>query len=161
MVPPTFVFLEALPVNANGKLDRKAMAQLYERGVKGWSESVPPRTSMEAFIARLWQEALGVEHVSVHDNFFDLGGHSLLAMKVLAGIEREIGRRISPREIIFQTLEQLAALCERPGRKDGRLWEPRGLAARLIDAFRLPWSRAARGSGADGPRVGERRDSQP
>jgi surfactin family lipopeptide synthetase A len=135
MVPPAFVLLDELPLTANGKLDRMALAQSYDRGGKGWRAFVAPRTPTEAFIARLWQDVLGVEQVSVHDNFFDLGGHSLLAMRVLAAIERRVRRRINPREIIFQTLEQLAALCESPG-SEPRARRPRDFAARLLEAIR-------------------------
>jgi hypothetical protein len=53
--------------------------------------------------------------VGVHDNFFDLGGHSLLSLRVNARIEKRIGCRLGPRDLIFQTLEQLAATCEERG----------------------------------------------
>jgi hypothetical protein len=68
---------------------------------------------MERLVADLWKEALGLVRVSVHDNFFDLGGHSLLSMRVLARVEKAIGKRVNPRELIFQTLEQFAAQCEK------------------------------------------------
>ena len=68
---------------------------------------------MERFVAKIWTEALGVSRVSVHDNFFDLGGHSLLSMRVLARVDKAIGRRLNPRELTFQTLEQFAAMCEK------------------------------------------------
>ena len=57
-------------------------------------------------------EALGIGGVSVHDNFFDLGGHSLLSMRVLARLEKSLGLRLNPRELIFQSLEQFAAMCD-------------------------------------------------
>jgi acyl-coenzyme A synthetase/AMP-(fatty) acid ligase len=136
MVPPAIVLLDELPLTANGKLDRKLLAQSYDRGARSWRAFVPPRTPAEAFIARLWQDVLGVDEVGVHDNFFDLGGHSLLAMKVLAAIERRAGRRINPREIIFQTLEQLATLCGQGAEPEPRQRRPRELAARLIEAIR-------------------------
>lgn len=64
-------------------------------------------------MAEAWREALGHDRICVHDNFFDVGGHSLLAMRVLARIEGLVGQRRNPRELIFQTLEQFAALLER------------------------------------------------
>ena len=57
----------------------------------------------------------GVPRVGVHDNFFDLGGHSLLSLRVIARIEKRTGCRLGPRDLIFQTLEQLAATCEQRG----------------------------------------------
>lgn len=136
MIPPTFVLLDELPVTPNGKLDRRELAEVYKRSVKSWRTFIPPRTPTEAFIAQLWQEALGVEQISVHDNFFDLGGHSMLAMRVLAGIERRVGFRLNPREIIFQTLEQLAARCDEPAEAEARASAPRGPVSRLFEAVR-------------------------
>jgi amino acid adenylation domain-containing protein len=111
MIPSSFVFLDRLPLTPNGKLDRKALAELESGHTSGVKAHVAPRTPAETFIAQLWQEALGIERVGVRDNFFDLGGHSLLAMRVLTGIEKKTGHRFHPRDIIFQTLEQLAAAC--------------------------------------------------
>jgi acyl-coenzyme A synthetase/AMP-(fatty) acid ligase len=111
MVPSSFVVLDALPLTENGKVDRGALPSLGGRG-DGGEGYVAPRTPMEMFVAAVWQEALGLERVGVHDNFFDLGGHSLLSLRVLARIEERVGRRLGPRELIFQTLGQFAATCE-------------------------------------------------
>ena len=111
MIPSSFVFLDRLPLTPNGKLDRKALAALESGHTSAAKAYVAPRTPTEAFIAELWQELLGLERVGVRDNFFDLGGHSLLAMRVLAAIEKRTGHRFHPRDVIFQTLEQLAAAC--------------------------------------------------
>ena len=67
---------------------------------------------MEHRVAEIWQEALGLQQVGLYDNFFDLGGHSLLSMQVVAQLERTTGLKINPREIMLQTLTQLAAFCE-------------------------------------------------
>jgi amino acid adenylation domain-containing protein len=114
MVPSAFVFLQALPLTPNGKLDRKALPDPKDwgEGGSGAGEYVSPRTAMEQSIAEVWQEVLGVERVSAHDNFFDLGGHSLLSLKVITRIEEKIGQRIHPREMILQTLGQIALVCE-------------------------------------------------
>ena len=112
MVPSSFVILDELPLTPNGKLDRKALSRLDVRQSAGLVEHVEPRTPMERLVAEIWMEALGVSRVSVHDNFFDLGGHSLLSMRVLARVDKAIGGRRNPRELIFQTLEQFAATCE-------------------------------------------------
>ena len=60
----------------------------------------------------IWKEVLGLDHISVHDNFFGLGGHSLLTIQVISKLEKKIGLRISPREFIYQTLGQMAASIE-------------------------------------------------
>jgi acyl carrier protein len=59
-------------------------------------------------VAAVWRELLGVERISVSDNFLDLGGHSLLIMQAIAKLEARTGKRVSPRTFIFQTLEQIA-----------------------------------------------------
>jgi hypothetical protein len=94
--------------------DPEVVARL-DRSEGSTTEHVDPRTPMEKLVGGIWLEALGAERVSVRDNFFDLGGHSLLSMRVLARVEKAIGRRLNPRDLIFQTLEQFAAMCERQG----------------------------------------------
>ena len=64
-------------------------------------------------LAAIWSDVLAIDRVSADANFFDLGGHSLLAMRVIARIERTLGVRIGARALMLETLEQLAAGCER------------------------------------------------
>ncbi|PCF95297.1 non-ribosomal peptide synthetase, partial [Vreelandella nigrificans] len=80
MVPGVVVTLDALPLNANGKIDRKAFP---EPALASGSQYEPPQGEIEEALAEIWSEILGVERVGRHDNFFELGGHSLLALKVL------------------------------------------------------------------------------
>ncbi|MBB4846264.1 amino acid adenylation domain-containing protein, partial [Paucibacter oligotrophus] len=80
MVPSAVVVLDALPLNANGKVDRKA---LPEPGLEGTREYEAPQGEVEKALAKIWAEVLGVERVGRHDNFFELGGHSLLALSLL------------------------------------------------------------------------------
>ena len=111
MVPSTFVFLDALPLTPSGKVDRQALP------VPDWDRPrledtfVAPSTSLEALIAEIWQDALGVDRVGRYDNFFDLGGHSLLSMEVVARLEKKLGLRVNPGGLVFQTLAQLASSC--------------------------------------------------
>ncbi len=112
LVPSSFLTLDSLPRTPSGKVDRRALADLVGTRTDSAAPRVEPRTPMEHLVAAAWQEALGIERLSIYDNFFDVGGHSLLSMRVLARLERTIGVRLGPRELIFQTLEQFAALCE-------------------------------------------------
>jgi amino acid adenylation domain-containing protein len=116
MVPASFVTLDVLPLTPNGKLDRRALASVDAAQRTGAPDPVEPRTDMERLVAGLWMETLGLERVSVHDNFFDIGGHSLLAMRVLARVEAAVGVSLNPRELVFQTLEQFAAACDEHAR---------------------------------------------
>jgi aspartate racemase len=82
MVPSAFVFLEALPLGPNGKLDRKALPAPDATRPELEQKYVAPRTSTEKTLANIWADVLGLERVGVHDNFFRLGGHSLLAAQM-------------------------------------------------------------------------------
>jgi acyl carrier protein len=73
---------------------------------------VGPSSPLELLIAEIWQEALGIERVSIYDNFFDLGGHSLLSAEVIAKIQQKTKIRVNPADVMRQTLGQLATTCE-------------------------------------------------
>ena len=94
MVPSAYVFLHALPLTTNGKLDRSALPP------PDWSRSaaahkyVPPRTPVEGVLAGIWSEVLGVDQVGIHDDFFDLGGHSLRATQVVSRIEATLRAKV-------------------------------------------------------------------
>jgi amino acid adenylation domain-containing protein len=115
MIPSAFVLLESLPLNPNGKVDRRALPPPDPTAQGRDASFVPPRTPVEIALARLWRELLGVERVGVEDNFFELGGHSLLAVKLFAEIERTFGRKL-PLSTLFQasSLGQLAGLLDQP-----------------------------------------------
>ena len=70
---------------------------------------------MERLIAKIWQDLLQVEKVSVEDNFFELGGHSLLSLRAAAAIHKETGWRMPPRTLFFQSLRHIAASARRDG----------------------------------------------
>ena len=112
MIPSAYLALDALPLTLNGKVDRNALPDPDCMRVKTNDENAAPRTAMEKLIAQVWQDVLGVDRVGVYDNFFDLGGHSLLSLKAITQIEEKTGQRIQPREIILQTLGQIASVCE-------------------------------------------------
>lgn len=84
MVPARWVTLDALPLTASKKVDRKALPA--PSAPDGERALTAPRDETEAALAAIWAEVLDVERVGAHDNFFELGGHSLLATRVLARI---------------------------------------------------------------------------
>ena len=86
MVPSAFVFLDAMPMTPNGKIDRRKLPAPDHLRPELEQTFVAPRNAMEEMLAETWRELLGVEQVGVFDNFFDLGGHSLLATQVVSRI---------------------------------------------------------------------------
>jgi amino acid adenylation domain-containing protein len=87
-IPGAFVFLDALPVLPNGKIDRRALPapQVERKHDGGVSEG--SRNPLEEVIAEVWREVLRIDEVGVHDSFFELGGHSLTATQMLARLTR-------------------------------------------------------------------------
>ncbi|HEY7354997.1 MAG TPA: amino acid adenylation domain-containing protein [Ktedonobacterales bacterium] len=84
MMPSAFVVLDAMPLNSNGKIDRKALPEPELTRKELGSDFVAPRTPLEESVAQIWMEVLGVERVGSQDNFLELGGHSLLAVQVIS-----------------------------------------------------------------------------
>ncbi|HEY0737520.1 MAG TPA: amino acid adenylation domain-containing protein [Herpetosiphonaceae bacterium] len=85
MLPATFMVLDALPLSAHGKVDRKALPAPEWRSAAE-TAFVAPRDELDEVLAQIWSELLGVERVGVRDNFFELGGHSLLATQLATRI---------------------------------------------------------------------------
>jgi len=94
MVPEVFMFLDAMPLTPNGKMDRCALPapQGKRRSERAY---VSPQNELEKIIAGIWQELLQVEKVGIHDNFFDLGGHSLLIVQAHSRLREVVDRELS------------------------------------------------------------------
>lgn len=112
MVPSFLVALEQLPLNTNGKIDRKALRGINEADIIR-KEYVEPRNEIEQKIAEIWQEILGVEKVGATDSFFELGGHSLNATKLISIIHKQFNVKLSIIDLFDNIiLEELALLLE-------------------------------------------------
>ncbi|MEQ1892411.1 MAG: amino acid adenylation domain-containing protein, partial [Planctomycetota bacterium] len=110
MIPSAFVPMEALPMNANGKVDRKKLPEpVFET-----RSSAGPRNDMEGLLATLWQEVLKVEKVGPDDDFFELGGHSLLAVKLVQAIKDAFGQELELASLVSApTLAEMALVLHR------------------------------------------------
>jgi amino acid adenylation domain-containing protein len=94
MVPALFMALPALPLTANGKVDRRRLPAPEERRPELGVGFVAPGDGLESTVAKIWQEVLGVDRVGVDDNFFDLGGSSLLIVQAHQKLQAALGREI-------------------------------------------------------------------
>ncbi|MDL5368171.1 amino acid adenylation domain-containing protein [Xanthomonas sp. NCPPB 2654] len=110
MVPSAFVGLAALPLTANGKIDRKALPAPDLASVASRDYEAPVG-DVEQAIAAIWRELLGLEQVGRHDHFFELGGHSLLAVRLVTRLRAVLDVEVALRDVFEQpTLSQLSAL---------------------------------------------------
>ncbi len=109
MVPSALVEMPALPLNANGKLDRHALPVPDVARSAAEAEPEAPRTESEAALARIWSQVLGLPAVGVHDNFFELGGDSILSIQIVSRAN-EAGLRLTVKDLFrYQTVAELAA----------------------------------------------------
>ncbi|MGF9825596.1 tyrocidine non-ribosomal peptide synthetase TycC, partial [Brevibacillus agri] len=124
MIPSYFVTLDALPLTANGKVDRRSLPAPDVTMLRT-TEYVAPRSVWEDRLARVWEQVLNVPQVGVQDDFFALGGHSLRAMRVIASMHNEYQVDI-PLRILFEkpTIQELAAFIEETAKGDVFSIEP-------------------------------------
>jgi amino acid adenylation domain-containing protein/non-ribosomal peptide synthase protein (TIGR01720 family) len=114
MMPSAFVFLDRLPLTANGKVDRAALPSPDHSRPDGDNVFTAPRTPAEEALATIWSSVLGVDPVGVHDNFFDLGGDSILSIQIIARAN-QAGLGLSPRQLFqHQTVRELAMVAGTP-----------------------------------------------
>jgi len=112
MVPSAFVFLDAMPLTDNGKIDRKALLKMPPPTVVATTHEPGdlPTNETERVVARVWQEALGIPSVGMTENFFDLGAHSLTVAEAHAKLQEALGREIALLDLFqFSTVSALAA----------------------------------------------------
>jgi len=126
MIPAAFVWLDALPLTVNGKLDRRALVALEApaEGRSGDRGSALPRTPIEEGLAGIWREILGVAP-GRDDDFFELGGHSLLATQVASRVRESFGVELPLRDFFAAPrLSDLAAHVEGERRRGAGLAAP-------------------------------------
>jgi amino acid adenylation domain-containing protein len=112
MVPACFVFLENMPKNANGKVDRSALRKPEYSGSVS-AEYIAPADDTEKALAGIWQEVLGIEYVGVLDDYTSAGGDSLKAIMIITAINKKWGIEVSPKEIFStKNVRELASLIK-------------------------------------------------
>jgi len=102
MVPAAFVWLEALPLTANGKLDRRALpAPADAARLSSSAAYAAPETELQRQIEEIWNHVLGINNISIDSSFFNIGGHSLLATQVVSRISDSLNFDI-PLRLMFE-----------------------------------------------------------
>ncbi|MFJ6292029.1 amino acid adenylation domain-containing protein [Streptomyces griseoviridis] len=122
MVPSRVVVARELPLTSNGKLDRRAVAALWEARPREEAEQRPPGSALETVVAATWARVLGVDRVGLDDGFFALGGDSVLATVIVSRLRAALDTSEVSVRALFATLtaggmaKRLAAEEETPGR---------------------------------------------
>ncbi|HET9868103.1 MAG TPA: thioesterase domain-containing protein, partial [Nitrospira sp.] len=110
MIPTTYVVLDELPLNPNGKVDRRALPAPVGSRPELESRYEKPQTSLEKLLAEMWQDVLGLEEVGIHDDFFELGGTSIRVVVFVHRLEQRLGVPV-PVKALFGA-PNVAALAE-------------------------------------------------
>jgi amino acid adenylation domain-containing protein len=140
LVPQLFVELDNFPTSENGAVNVSQLRSPAD--TERQHERVAPRSDTERVLVELFADALHLQDVGIHDNFFDLGGHSLLCFRVLERIEQRLHKRLSPRVLLLNSLEQVAAEIDGQGAAASAIeyrssaQEPAGLGGRVFKKFR-------------------------
>jgi acyl-coenzyme A synthetase/AMP-(fatty) acid ligase/acyl carrier protein len=114
MIPAQFIRLEQFPQTPNGKLDIKALEKMAEDINNSQMEDVIyQETELSSRIADIWKSVLGLDRISLKDNFFDIGGSSMYALQVMMRMEDEFGMRPQFADFIHYTLGQFAEEYEK------------------------------------------------
>jgi len=128
MVPGLVMVLETLPLNPNGKVDRKALPEPERASTQAYEA---PQGGTEEALAAVWAEVLGVPRVGRHDNFFELGGHSLMSVQVVARVQGAMHADLTVADIFRQpVLMDMAVLIAGAGER-----KPVAQSLSDIDAF--------------------------
>ena len=156
MIPSAFVTLEKLPLMSTGKVDRRGLPDPGTSRPKLDTPYVAPRTRDEEELAQIWAEVLSLDHVGIHDNFFDLGGHSLAATRVISRVIQTFQLEL-PLKALFDspTVAEMAMIL---ALNETKIAEPEALASMLneVEAMsedetqRLLAEESARSGRADG-----------
>src|SRR6185369_4614501 len=122
MIPSVFVTVDALPLTANGKVDRSALPAANAATANASEEFVAPRTPTEKVLHDIWANVLQIARIGVDQNFFDLGGHSLIATRILSQIREMFPVDLSIRNLFESpTIAALAACVDQAPAREAAL----------------------------------------
>ena len=104
-MPQQFVEMAEFPVDASGEVDRTQLLDPFAPV----DNYIAPETVTQKKLAKIWQSVVGVNRVSLNENFFDIGGHSLLSIRVIVKVKKDFGVRLDQAIMVLSTLEQMAS----------------------------------------------------
>jgi amino acid adenylation domain-containing protein len=117
MIPSSYLMLEALPLNANGKVDRSFLpAPVMAQNAA--HDGLPVKEGTEKIISEIWKKLLSVDHLTPTDNFFDLGGDSILIVEVHAELQQVLNRKFSVTDLFqYPSIRALSNYLDGQGSK--------------------------------------------
>jgi amino acid adenylation domain-containing protein len=126
MIPAAFVFLDALPLTSNGKVNRRALPPPDQARPDLENAFVAPRTPVEEELVDIFSQVLGIKPIGIYDNFFELGGHSLLATQVISRVRETFYVEDLNLQSLFEapTVARLVAKIEAAGRTSQGIQAP-------------------------------------
>lgn len=104
MLPQQLLELDEFPTDGQGNIDRTQLLDPFAP----IDNYIPPETQTQDKLAKIWKSVVGVNRVSLNENFFDIGGHSLLSIRVIVKVKKEFGVRLDQSIMVLLTLEQMA-----------------------------------------------------
>jgi amino acid adenylation domain-containing protein len=108
MIPEHLIVLDAMPLNRNGKIDRKALPEPSDT-IQSNVGHTAPRSDAEEELVRIWEAVLGVSGIGIDDNFFELGGHSLKTIQIRSRIKQQLGMEIALKDLFYyQTIREFS-----------------------------------------------------
>lgn len=118
MVPTAFVVMDKLPLNSNGKVDRRALPEPGDVRESQATNYRAPETALQESIAAVWEDLLGIPRIGIDDNLFEIGGHSLLVTRIVSRLQDILQVKIPLRDVFeMPTIESLAKRIEALQRK--------------------------------------------
>jgi thioesterase domain-containing protein/acyl carrier protein len=122
MIPSVFIKMDRFPLGSSGKVDYRGLPSPGTAAEVSGKEYKAPRNEVEVKLAQIWIKLLGVQHISITDDFFQLGGYSLLAIRMFYHIEKKLGHKIGV-SALFQasTIEKLAEMISNAGAEESSL----------------------------------------
>ena len=137
MVPGVYVKLAELPLNTNGKVDRKALANLQGKNLEAKEADPPAITPVEELLIDICADVLGVSGISMRDSFYDLGGDSLLALRLVSRVNDYFRMEISVRVLLEYPVltafaQRLRSISERPAQELEKIYPQLVKSSQLI-----------------------------